>query len=276
MLASYDFGKTFVQDLNAKGEIEVTGAFEKGVKTKVSKPKPKPKSKPNSKPKRKYTKRTLTTNQANAIMINSKMCARMKKSELMDLARRMGVVNFRITTKDGSRLASKDEICSKIKKQVGKENVTVNNKKLVGTGNTFRVGRKICTDMTKEQLVRVAGILKITLDEKETKKSLCKKIEKVRNNLAKPKPKPVAPPKPTKREVQREKTNVKVGMKKAEVMKKRGLDENSIRKDITKLYGDKWLKRYKPNLNQDVRNMKSALNAITKVIKLVFPSRGHR
>jgi hypothetical protein len=271
MLASYDFGKTFVQDLNAKGEIDVTGVFEKGVKTKVSKPKPKPKPKPNSKPKRKYTKRTLTTNQANAIMINSKMCARMKKSELMDLARRMGVVNFRITTKDGSRLASKDEICSKIKKQVGKENVTVNNKKLVGTGNTFRVGRKICTDMKKEQLVRVAGILKITLDEKETKKSLCKKIEKVRNNLAKPKPKPVAPPKPTKREVQRKKTNMKVGMKKAEVMKKRGLDENSIRKDITKLYGDKWLKRYKPNLNQDVRNMKSALNAITKGNKIGIP-----
>lgn len=195
----------------------------------------------------------------------------MKKSELMDLARRMGVVNFRITTKDGSRLASKDEICSKIKKQVGKENVTVNNKKLVGTGNTFRVGRKICTDMKKEQLLRVAEILKITLDEKETKKSLCKKIEKVRNNLAKPKPKPVAPPKPTKREVQRKKTNMKVGMKKAEVMKKRGLDENSIRKDITKLYGDKWLKRYKPNLNQDVRNMKSALNAITKGNKIGIP-----
>lgn len=51
MLASYDFGKTFVQDLNAKGEIDVTGVFEKGVKTKVSKPKPKPKPKPNSKPK---------------------------------------------------------------------------------------------------------------------------------------------------------------------------------------------------------------------------------
>jgi hypothetical protein len=54
-------------------------------------------------------------------------------------------------------------------------------------------------------------------------------------------------------------------------MKKRGLDENSIRKDITKLYGDKWMKRYKPNLNQDVRNMKSALNAINKGNKLGVP-----
>ena len=269
MLASYDFGKKFVRDLNDRGEITVTGMFEKGIKTKVSKPKPKPKSKSVSK--RKYTKRTLTRNQVNAIMINSKMCARMKKSELVDLARRMGVVNFRITTQGGSRLATKDEICARIKKKTGKENVTVNNKKLVGTGNTFRVGRKICTDMTKEQLVRVAGILKITLDEKETKKSICKKIEKVRNNLAKPKPKPIAPPKPTKRQVQREKKTTQVGVKRAEVMKKRGLDENSIRKDITKLYGDKWVKRYKPNINQDVRNMKSALNAITRGNKMGVP-----
>jgi len=47
-------------------------------------------------------------------------------------------------------------------------------------------------------------------------------------------------------------------------MKKRGLDENSIRKDITKLYGETWMKKYKPNLNQDVRNMKTALNIINK------------
>jgi hypothetical protein len=269
MLASYDFGKTFVQDLYNKGEIEVTGEFEKGVKTKVTKPKTKPKPTPT--PKRKYTKRALTTNQANAIMINSKMCARMKKSELVDLARRMGVVNFRVTTQGGSRLASKAEICARIKKQTGKENVTVNNKKLVGTGNTFRVGRKICTDMTKGQLIRVATILKITLDEKETKKSICKKIETVRNNLAKPKPKPVAYPKPTKRQVQKEKKTAQLGVKRAEVMKKRGLDENSIRKDIVKLYGDKWMKRYKPNLNQDMRNMKSALNAIAKGNKMGIP-----
>ena len=63
----------------------------------------------------------------------------------------------------------------------------------------------------------------------------------------------------------------KRNVKKVEVMKKRGLDENSIRKDITKLYGDKWMKRYKPSLNQDVRNMKSALNAIVKGNKSGIP-----
>ena len=110
-----------------------------------------------------------------------------------------------------------------------------------------------------------AAILKIKPDVKETKMTLCKKIEQVRNNLAKPKPKsPPKPPAPTKRQVQRTDANAKRDVKKGEVMKKRGLDDNSIRKDLTKLYGDKWIKRYKPNLNQDVRNMKTALNTINK------------
>src|SRR5210317_480378 len=181
--------------------------------------------------------------------------------------RKMGVVNFRVTRNGVMRRATKQEICAMIKKK----NVTfknTNKKKnvpLVGTGNTFKIGRKICTDMKKDEILRIAAILKIKPDEKETKVTLCKKIEKVRNNLNKPKPKP--PPKPTKRNVVAAKRNVK----KAEVMKKRGLDENSIRKDIAKLYGDKWMKRYKPSLNQDVRNMKSAINALNKGNKLGVP-----
>ena len=260
MLIAYNFGKKFVQDLNADGQIVVTGEFDKGVKARAKpKPKAKPKAKP-SPPKRKYAKKTL--------------CARMKKTELINYARRMGVVNFRTTTREGSRAATKDEICARIKNKSGNKNVTFKNTNknknvpLSGTGNTFRVGRKICGDLTKPELLRIAAILKVKLDDKETKATLCKKIEKVRNNLGKPKPKsPPKPPAPTKMQVAATKRNVK----KAEVMKKRGLDENSIRKDITKLYGDKWMKRYKPNLNQDVRNMKSALNTIVKGNKAGIP-----
>jgi len=269
MLKAYDFGKKFVEDLDANDQINVTGVFEKGIKA-GTKTKTKAKAKTPSKPKRKYAKRVLTTNQLNAIMIDSKMCARMKKPELVDLARRMGVVNFRMKVQDGSRVATKDEICTRIRNKTGKKNVTFKNTNknknvaLIGTNKNFKVGRKICGDMKKEELLRVAAILKIKPDEKETKATLCKKIEQVRNNLAKPKPKPKSPPAPTKRQVQGTAANVKRNVKKAEVMKKRGLDENSIRKDLTKLYGDKWMKRYKPNLNQDVRNMKVALNSINK------------
>jgi TATA-box binding protein (TBP) (component of TFIID and TFIIIB) len=88
MLNAYDFGKKFVQELNADNQISVTGVFDKGVKA-TTKAKAKPKTKSKSPPKRKYTKRILTTNQVNAIVINSKMCARMKKTELVDLARQM-------------------------------------------------------------------------------------------------------------------------------------------------------------------------------------------
>ena len=271
MLKAYDFGKKFVEDLDANDQINVTGVFEKGIKAGTkAKAKTKTKAKTPSKPKRKYAKRVLTTNQLNAIMIDSKMCARMKKPELVDLARRMGVVNFRMKVQDGSRVATKDEICTRIRNKTGKKNVTFKNTNknknvtLIGTNKNFKVGRKICGDMKKEELLRVAAILKIKPDEKETKATLCKKIEQVRNNLAKPKPKPKSPPAPTKRQVQGTAANAKRNVKKAEVMKKRGLDENSIRKDLTKLYGDSWMKRYKPNLNQDVRNMKVALNSINK------------
>jgi TATA-box binding protein (TBP) (component of TFIID and TFIIIB) len=267
MLNAYDFGKKFVQELNADNQISVTGVFDKGVKA-TTKAKAKPKTKSKSPPKRKYTKRILTTNQVNAIVINSKMCARMKKTELVDLARRMGVVNFRTKVEDGSRVATKDEICTRIKKKTGNKVSFKNvnkNVPLTGSGNTFKVGRKICGDMKKDEILRIAEILKIKPETKDTKTTLCKKIEQVRNNLAKPKPNSSPKPPPsTKRQVQRTATNAKRDVKKGEVMKKRGLDENSIRKDITKLYGDKWMKRYTPNLNQDVRNMKSTLNIINR------------
>src|SRR5210317_585021 len=245
MLKGYDIAKELVEKLYKDGQINVTGVFDEGVKPKKTKKKP-------VSPKKKN---------------DTKSCERMKRPDLINMARKMGVVNFRVTRNGVTRRATKQEICAMIKKK----NVTfknTNKKKnvpLVGTGNTFKIGRKICTDMKKDEILRIAAILKIKPDEKETKVTLCKKIEKVRNNLNKPKPKP--PPKPTKRNVVAAKRNVK----KAEVMKKRGLDENSIRKDIAKLYGDKWMKRYKPSLNQDVRNMKSAINALNKGNKLGVP-----
>ena len=248
MLKGYDIAKDLVEKLYKDGQITVTGIFDEGVKPKKTKKKP-------VSPKKKN---------------DTKSCERMKRPDLINMARKMGVVNFRVTRNGVTRRATKQEICAMIKKK----NVTfknTNKKKnvpLVGTGNTFKIGRKICTDMKKDEILRVAAILKIVPDKKDTKVTLCKKIEQVRNSLNKPKPKPpTPPPKPTKRNVVAAKRNVK----KAEVMKKRGLDENSIRKDITKLYGDKWMKRYKPSLNQDVRNMKSALNALNKGNKLGVP-----
>jgi hypothetical protein len=241
MLKGYDIAKELVEKLYKDDQVFVTGVFDEGVK-------PKKKRKVTTPPKRKSNENV-----------------RMSKAELVALARRKGVVNFRVKTSDGSRAATKDDIRAKIKNLSNKKNVTFKNVKLSGNGNTFRVGRKICTDLKKDELLRIAAILKIKPGEKDTKLDLCKKIKGVRNNLAKPKPPP--PPKPTKKNVVAAKRNVK----KAEVIKKRGLDENSIRRDLKKLYGVTWMKRYQPNLNQDVRNMKSALNAINKGNKSGVP-----
>ena len=274
MARAYDFGKKFIRDLYSDDQINVTGVFDEGVKPKTkAKAKAKAKATPKPKPKSKktYTKRVLTTNQANAVRIDDKRCARMKKPELVDFARRMGVVNFRTKLTDGSRVATKEEICERIKKKTGKKNVTFRNKNknknvpLTGSNKTFKIGRKTCVDMTKGELIRIAAILDIPVNKKETKAGICKKIEIVRNRLNKPKtPPPPPPPKRTKMEVRKNEAAAKRNVKKAETMKKRGLDDNSIRKDITKLYGVTWMNRYKPNLNQDVRNIKSALNLINK------------
>jgi len=262
MARAYDFGKRFVRDLYTDGQINVTGIFDEGVKPK----------KVVAKPKKVSTKRmaTLTQNQTNALILNSTMCARMKKSELVDFARRMGVVNFRMRDQGGSKMATKDVICERIRNKTGKKNTftfkNVNKSvPLTGTNKTFKIGRKLCGDMKKEELIRIAMILNIEVDKKkETKMDICKKIEKVRTAF-KPKPKPVPPP-PQRRksDVRRNEAAAKRDVKKVEIMKKRGIDENSIRKDITNLYGVTWMNRYKPSLNQDVRNMKSALNVIDK------------
>jgi len=248
LLRAYDFGKNFVRSLNTDGQITITGMFSEGVK--ATRPKTKAKAKT---PKRKAT-----------------VCSRMKKDDVMKLARSMGIVNFRVKTKNGSRTATVAEICRKIKNVSGNKNVVIKNKKFSGSGNKFKVGKKICINEPKGELLKIAGILKIKLDEKETKKSLCQKIEKVRNNIRNAPP-PVRAPKPSKMEVRRNAANKKRTEKKSVVMKKRGLDENSIREDITKLYGKTWMNRYKPNLNRDVRNMKSALNAITRGNKMGVP-----
>jgi len=121
----------------------------------------------------------------------------------------------------------------------------------------------------KTELLRVAKILKIQLDDKETKATLCKKIEKVRNAMIAPKPKPTTPP--AKKVVRQQKAQEKKVVRTNQVMKKRGLDDNSIRKDIVKLYGKRWMDRYKPPLNSDIREMTTRLGKMSGGNKIGVP-----
>ena len=271
MLAAYNDGVELVTLMNTTGDIEVTGEVPKKLTKGARVPQtrgPKKKTGP-----RVVTKRVAPTKKREVvfnIQINGVQCMRFSKPDLVDFAKKLGIVGITQSTK-------KEDICMKINKILNKNSTTFKNTnkkkdvKLTGSGNTFRVGGKICGtgDMNKKELLRIAAILKIKLDDKETKETICKKIQKVKNEIVKQKaiPKPAPKPKEPKRvQVERAKN-----VKKQQVMKKRGLDENSIRKDITKIYGDKWMKRYNPNINQDVRNMKSALNTVNNKNKLGIP-----
>ena len=210
----------------------------------------------------------LSNSQINALKLDGKKCERMDKKELKDLARKMNIVNLRIKTESGTRDMTKKEICEAIKgkskaKTATMRNINKNkNVSLAGTNNTFRVGRKLCRDMKLDEIKRFAALLKINTNGKQTKDVLCKQIEKVRNNMSKPLP--PAPPAPSKRQVQQTKAKQVVDKKIEVKAKKVGIDENSIRKDLTKLYSKTWMNRYKPNLTQDVKNVKNAINRIGK------------
>jgi TATA-box binding protein (TBP) (component of TFIID and TFIIIB) len=263
MMDAYNAGSDLVKILYRNGFINITGAFpKKAQKTSTKVTVVKPKSKPTGPRIRK---------QVVVFMIGAKRCTSLKKPKLVDMAKKMGIVDITKST-------TKEELCKKIEKASAKnkKNATFRNTnknrnvRLSGTNKSFKIGKTKCGNYTKTELTRVAKILNIPVDSKETKDSLCSKIEKARNELAKPKPKPK--PKPMSKSPNNNfAANLERSMVKAEIMRKRGLNDNSIRKDLAKLYGDKWMKRYNPSLNQDVRNIKKEMNSISKVNKKGVP-----
>jgi hypothetical protein len=262
LIDAYEVGIELARMLYEGGDITLTTP----IPNRLTKTQPKKKKTVSKKLK------PLTKTQRAALKIDSKQCMRMAKPELVDLAKKLGVVGITASTK-------KDAICDKIKKISNVKTATFKNTDknknvaLTGTGNSFKVGRSACTNYSKTELLRVAGILKIKLDPKETKATLCKKIEMVRNSMLAPKPKPkTPPPKPSRKDVKIQKEVVKM----QQVIKKRGLNENSIRKDLIKLYGSRWMSRYKnvmPSLENDVKAVKAKINRlqINKINKLGLP-----
>ena len=112
---------------------------------------------------------------------------RFSKEQLTDLAKKLGVVGITKSTK-------KEDLCKKINAVVNKNSATIKNKgknvKLSGANKDFKLGKTKCkTYGTKEDLIRVAKIMKIDITPKETKDTLCKKIEKARNMMIAPKAK---------------------------------------------------------------------------------------
>jgi len=117
--------------------------------------------------------------------------------------------------------------------------------------------------------------MKIPLTGKEKKGDLCKLIEKARNNINVPNtPSPRAMQqkvKNNKKATKEIKKNINRQLKINNAELKRRLNENSIRNDLNKLYGSKWMNRYKPNLTPDVKIVQNKIRNIKKTNKLGVP-----
>ena len=268
MLKKYDFAKTFVKTLYNEGKIVVTGKFNQGIKAKA---KAKAKAKPKPKPKAKN--KALNNNEIKAVNIDMAKCKRtMNAEQLKNLARKLGVTNFRIKGVNGrTKKATKNDICKKISNITGKKSVSVKNTNtgknipLPGSNKTFKVGRRLCTSKPKKELLRVAKMMKVSVNDKDTVPIICRKIQKARNNIAAaPKPKPLSPKAllQKKKNEKKENNNLAKNLNRALAVERRKINDTSIKKRLTSLYGSKWMNRYKPNLNQDVRNVKTAINKL--------------
>jgi hypothetical protein len=277
---AYIFGTEFVKRLDRNNEIQVTGVF--NISLKAKKPKLKLKAKAKAKAKTKTKAKSTTTNklskiQLNALNIDLKACKRdMSKAELIEFARKVGVVNFRTKNENGSRAATMDEICERIKKKKGIRTVTYKNTNkgknvnLTGINSRFKVGKVLCKNMKMKELIRITTVMKIVLTGKEKKNDLCKLIEKARNNIAnKPVVKPLSPGalKQKEKNAKEISKNISQQMKINDIEIKRRLNENSIRNDLGKLYGSKWMNRYKPTLTQDVKMVQNKIRNISNTNK---------
>jgi len=268
MLMAYNDGIELVKVMNTEGDVVVTGEVPKKLTKGARVPQ---KRGPKKKTGLRVAVPKKTRNNVLNIQINGIQCMRFSKPQLVDFAKKLGVVGITQSTK-------KEDICKKINRVMNKNTATFKNTnkkkdvKLSGSNKNFTVGKSKCMNYDKTELLRVANILNIKLDEKETKATLCKKIEKARNTMIAPKPK--TPPPPPKRVVRQQKVEQKKVVKTEQVMKKRGLDDNTIRKDIIKLYGKRWMDRYKnvmSSLNSDVREMTIRLGQIRGGNKMGIP-----
>ncbi len=205
----------------------------------------------------------------NGDRIGTKKCERYSQTELYDIARKLGIVNIKTTT-------SKSMLCQMIKK-VGTERAQIaafknggKEYKLTGSGGKFRVGKKLAKLYTKADLIRFAKIMKISINEKNDKDTIAKKMEKERNKLsnkakaeaAKPKPKPVNK-KAENMKIKLAAKKTKNELNKKEMLKRRRLTNETIKSDIIELYGKTWIKKYKnvmEPIDKDVNRMKIELN----------------
>ena len=267
--AAYNAASGFFSMLHSKGEIQLTTNVPKNIARKTVPVKTKASTCPKSRrppckegyqakknpqgdeccykvPKRKSTRKSPTNNSKKisydkdgTMRIGKKKCAALTKTTLLDVAKKMGVVGAKTTNK-------KDKICDMIK------NLDLGN-------STFKVKGKSCVSYKKDELIALALNKGVSVEDSDTVKTLCQKL-KLSENKAK---KNAANRAKLAKNLNRA---LKNNAKNAVTEKKRRLNTNSIRNDIIKLYGPRWMKKYKNvmNIEKDVKDMTNLLNNASK------------
>lgn len=187
---------------------------------------------------KKKQKKVVTTNKnsanvtynskKNVVKIAKKSCVRYPKPELVAAAKKIGVVNIKGTT-------TKEKICEMIKDRVF---------------GSFKVENKPCLGYTKAQLTPLAIAKGVSVSDGDTVKSICEKLQAPPNK-----------PKVVKAAAKAAKANTKV----AGIMEKRRLTNNTIKQNLTTLYGKKWMNTYAtvmPSLNENVAEIKKRIDAL--------------
>ena len=164
--------------------------------------------------------------------IGGRKCDRLTKPVLLDVAKKLGVVGVR-------QKNTKNVICSALD-AIEK-----------GTSN-LKIDGKLCRKMKKDQLVAMALSKGITIDDKDTVKMLCDKLQDKPNS-----------PNSLANEME---YALKMKRSRNVTNQKRRLNDTGIRNDLVKMYGKKWMTKYGKvmDLDKNVRDVKRELNKAEK------------
>jgi hypothetical protein len=164
--------------------------------------------------------------------IGGRKCDRLTKPVLLDVAKKLGVVGVR-------QKNTKNVICSALD-AIEK-----------GTSN-LKIDGKLCRKMKKDQLVAMALSKGITIDDKDTVKMLCDKLQNKPNS-----------PNSLANEME---YALKMRRSRNVTNQKRKLNDTGIRNDLVKMYGKKWMTKYGKvmDLDKNVRDIKRELNKAEK------------
>ena len=173
--------------------------------------------------------------------IGGRKCDRLTKPVLLDVAKKLGVVGVR-------QKNTKNVICSALD-AIEK-----------GTSN-LKIDGKLCRKMKKDQLVAMALSKGITIDDKDTVKMLCDKLQDKPNS-----------PNSLANEME---YALKMKRSRNITNQKRRLNDTGIRNDLVKMYGKKWMTKYGKvmDLDKNVRDVKRELNKAEKNNSLNVTSR---